>query len=402
MIRSIKNYYHLVRAAAASIIYGFPSHKLIIVGVTGTDGKTTTSTLLYHTLNEAGHKTLLVSTIGAYMYGKYYETGLHTTTPSPFEIQKLLREAVKKGCTHAVLEITSHALDQNRAWGIQFEIGIITNVTREHLDYHKTQSNYIKAKEKLLKSSKICIVNKDDSSYATFVKSIPAAKLNTYSLHDKTATICADTSPFKTKLIGEFNRQNVLAAALASQKLGLDTKTIKGAIEIFEPPAGRQELIYDKKFRVIIDFAHTPNSFLKVLPVVRESTPKRLIHVFGSAGERDKGKRPLMGDASAEFSDVIVLTAEDPRHESVEEINVEIEKGIKNFTLIDRSVTDIKTGKSYVKITDRRDAIEWAIRIAKTGDTVLITGKGHEKSMNIGGKEFPWDDKKEALKILSL
>lgn len=371
------------------------------MGVTGTDGKTTTSTLLYHILNEAGHKTLLVSTIGAYMHGKYHETGLHTTTPSPFEIQKLLRTAVKNGCTYAVLEITSHALDQNRAWGIPFEIGIVTNVTREHLDYHKTHAKYIKAKARLLRRSKICIINKDDASYESFLKLVPKQKILTYSLHDKAATICADTSPFKTKLIGEFNRQNILASALASQKLGLDVKTIKDAIEIFEPPAGRQERVYDKKFRVMVDFAHTPNSFLKVLSVVRELTEGRLIHIFGSAGERDRGKRPLMGAASSEFADIIVLTSEDPRHEKIEDINNDIESGIENFTLIDSIVTDIKTGKSYLKIPDRKTALAWAISIAKPGDCILITGKGHEKSMNVDGVEYPWDDKKEALKILS-
>ncbi len=384
----------------ASLLYGFPSHKLIIVGVTGTDGKTTTSTLLYHVLNEAGHKTLLISTIGAYMHGKYIETGLHTTTPSSFEIQKLLKQAVDRGMTHAVLEVTSHALDQNRIWGIPFDIGIVTNVTREHLDYHKTHSKYILAKQKLLERSKIAIVNKDDSSYESFKKALPESKILTYSLQDTTATICAATSPFKTKLIGEFNRQNVLAAVLAAQKLEVSNDIIKKAIEIFEPPAGRQEIVYDKKFRVMIDFAHTPNSFLKVLPVVRERTTGKLIHVYGSAGKRDHGKRPLMGKASSEFADVMILTAEDPREESVEVINTEIESGfIPGFVLLDTAVTDIKE-KSFFKISDRFQALTKAVEIARPHDAILITGKGHEKSMNINGKEIPWDDKKEVLKVL--
>lgn len=382
-------------------MYGFPSHKLTIVGVTGTDGKTTTSTLLYHILNESGYKTLLISTIGAYMHGKYFETGLHTTTPSSFEIQKLLKLAVKNGMTHAVLEVTSHALDQNRVWGIPFDIGVVTNVTREHLDYHKTHSKYILAKQKLLENSKIAIINKDDSSFTSFQKALPESKILSYSLTDTTATICAKTSPFKTKLIGEFNRQNVLAAVLAAQKLGVSNTDIKKSIEIFEPPAGRQEIVYDKKFRVMVDFAHTPNSFLKVLPVVTERTTGKLIHVFGSAGKRDKGKRPLMGKASSEFADVIVLTAEDPRGENVNDINAEIEKGfVPGFALLDTSVTEIKNAKSYFKISDRRQAIIKAIEVAKPHDTILITGKGHEKSMNINGTEIPWDDVSETQKIL--
>lgn len=382
-------------------MYGFPSHKLTVVGVTGTDGKTTTSTLLYHVLNEAGHKTLLISTIGAYMHGKYFETGLHTTTPSSFEIQKLLKLAVKNGMTHAVLEVTSHALDQNRVWGVPFDIGVVTNVTREHLDYHKTHSKYILAKQKLLENSKIAIVNKDDSSFASFQKALPESKLLSYSLTDNTATICAKTSPFKTKLIGEFNKQNVLAAVLSAQKLGVSNDVIKKAIEVFEPPAGRQELVYDKKFRIMVDFAHTPNSFLKVLPVVAERTTGRVIHIFGSAGKRDIGKRPLMGKASSEFADVIILTAEDPRGEKVEDINSNIEKGfIPGFVHLDTSVTDIKNAKSYFKIPDRAQAILKAIELAKPHDTILITGKGHEKSMNIDGAEIPWDDVSETIKIL--
>lgn len=401
MIRTLKNYYHWSKAVAASVFYGFPSHKLITVGVTGTDGKTTTATLLYHILSEAGYKTLLVSTIGAYMHGKYFETGLHTTTPSSFEIQRLLKKAVENGMTHAVLEVTSHALDQNRVWGIPFDIGIVTNVTREHLDYHKTYKKYIRAKQKLLECSKLAIINKDDSSFSSFTKAIPETKLLTYSLDDTSATICAKTSPFKTKLIGEFNRQNVLAAVLAAQNLGISNEVIKKSIEVFEPPAGRQELIYDKKFRIMVDFAHTPNSFLKVLPVVRERTKGRLIHIFGSAGQRDAGKRPLMGEASSEFADVIILTAEDPRRESVDEINSQIENGfIPGFSLLDSVVVDIKTPKSYFKINQRYEAIEKAIAIAKPLDTILITGKGHEKSMNLDGVEIPWDDKKETLAIL--
>lgn len=381
MIRKLKNYYHLGNAAFSSTRYKFPGRKLTVIGVTGTDGKTTTSSILYSILMEAGIKAALITTIGAYVDGNFYETGLHTTTPSSSVLQKYLRHAYKAGCTHVVLEITSHGLDQNRAWGIPFLIGLVTNITHEHLDYHRTYEQYVHAKAKLLKLAKTPIINADDSSYDYLLKELKGKNYTTYSLKD------ADLLPAKMKLIGEFNRQNALAAATAAQFLGVDKKIIKKAISEFTPPEGRQEVIHDDGFKVLVDFAHTPNAFYQVLPAVKKETKGRLIHVFGAAGKRDASKRPDMGRASSLFADVIILTAEDPRGESVVKINQEIKSGFEKKV-------------PFFEVADRRAAIQKALKLAQKGDTILLTGKGHEKSMNYNGTETVWSEKETVFELL--
>jgi len=381
VIRKLKNYYHLGNAAVFSTRYKFPGRKLNVIGVTGTDGKTTTSTILYSILMEAGIKAALITTIGAYIDGNFYETGLHTTTPSSKILQKYLRHAIQAGCTHVVLEITSHGLDQNRAWGIPFSIGLITNVTHEHLDYHKTYEKYVHAKSKLLKLSKTPIINADDSSYSYLLKELKGKKHIDYSLSDSTLL------PVKLKLIGEFNRQNALAAATAAHELGIEKAVIKKAISNFTPPEGRQEVIHDNGFKVIVDFAHTPNAFYQVLPAIKKETKGRLIHVFGAAGKRDDTKRPDMGKAASLYSDIIILTSEDPRGESVVKINQEIKSGFKKNAV-------------FYEISDRRTAIKKALELAKENDTVLLTGKGHEKSMNYDGIETSWSEKETVFEFL--
>lgn len=397
-IRDAKNAAHLSLAVFANIINGFPGKLPTIIGVTGTDGKTTTSLLLYHILNSSGKKAAVISTVGAIIGDTTYNTGFHVTTPSSFTIQRYLRLAFKKGCTHIILEVTSHALDQHRAWGIQFDVGILTNITHEHLDYHKTYSNYVKAKLKLLTNSKIAIVNSNGEWMKMVEDTIPSKNLITYSLkkvrdHD----VSIKDLPFKvdTNLLGEFNMENILAASIAAMHLNIDSEKIANAIKSFTPPKGRQDIVENKKIKVMIDFAHTPNSFLKILPSVKKITKGRLIHVFGSAGKRDVSKRPEMGNASAIFSDVIVLTAEDPRNEEVTDINRDIESGILQFE------KSRKIKKEKYSILDREEAIKFAVDMAKPGDTVIITGKGHEESMNINGREIPWSDHDIVNKYLS-
>lgn len=381
MIRRLKNYYHLGNAAFSSTRYKFPGRKLTVIGITGTDGKTTTSTMLYSILMEAKIKAALITTIGAYVDGNFYETGLHTTTPSSRVLQKYLGHAYKSGCTHVVLEITSHGLDQNRAWGIPFFVGIITNITREHLDYHKTYEKYVHAKAKLLRLAKTPIINADDQSYEYLLKELKGKAHITYSINDSALL------PAKMKLIGEFNRQNALAAATAAQFLGIEKNIIKKAISEFTPPEGRQEVIHDDEFKVIVDFAHTPNAFYQVLPAVKKETKGRLIHVFGAAGKRDASKRPDMGRASSLYADVVILTAEDPRGESVVKINQEIKSGFEKKVL-------------FYEIADRRAAIKKALETAKKGDIVLLTGKGHEKSINYDGSETAWSEKETVFEFL--
>ncbi len=392
MWQRTKNAYHLGVAIISNVWFRFPSRKLTIIGVTGTDGKTTTTSLIYHILNSAGFNTSMVTSVGAMIDGRAYDVGFHVTTPSSFAVQKFIKKAVKSGAKFLVLETTSHALDQHRVFGIKYEVGVLTNVTHEHLDYHKTYENYVKTKAKLFKMSKAAITNRDDKSYLQISNfKFLISKLITYGL-EKNANINPESFPFKTNLIGEFNMYNVLAAISACKALGITDGDIRKGIETFKPPLGRGDIIYNKDFIVMIDFAHTPNAFEQVLRAIKPSVKGRLIHVFGSAGQRDAGKRPMMGKISSEYSDIVVLTSEDPRSESIDQINEEIESGIVNHEL---------RKKKVLKISDRKKAIEAAIKMAKKGDFVLITGKSHEKSMNYGHGEIAWDEYGVVRKAIS-
>lgn len=395
-IRTLKNYAHKQLALAANILYRFPAKGMVIIGVTGTDGKTTTSNLIYHVLRQSGKKTAVISTVGAIIDGKEYDTGFHVTTPSPFAVQKYLYLAKKSGCTHVVLEVTSHALDQNRVWGIHFDVGVLTNITHEHLDYHKTYLKYVNAKLRLFDVSKVAVINSNGEWFSEVLKKIPKEKIVTYSLNGQNKEDITPRSlpfPIKTNLIGDFNTENILAAYATCRILGISDKVIDMGIQSYAPPPGRQEILMTKNgVRVIVDFAHTPNSFEKILPEVKKMTKGRLIHVFGAAGQRDKSKRPEMGKSASGWDDIIVLTAEDPRSESIASINSGIKEGIgKEFEI-----------KDIHEISDRREAIEFALSNAHKNDTVIITGKGHEASMNLGNGEISWSDKKAVTDYLTL
>jgi len=380
-MQKIKNIYHLLQAILANIWYGFPSHKLKVIGVTGTDGKTTTTHLIAHILKTAGKKVSFVSSVYASIGGKESDIGFHVTTPSSFSLQKLLKLSADNRDKYFVLETTSHAIDQNRIWGINYEVGVITNITHEHLDYHKTYEEYIKTKLKLLKIAKVGIVNKDDDSY----RYIKDQKFNIKDAYQKSKIV--DKVPNLT----DYNQYNFSAAYSVCKYLGLTDKQILEAMKTFQLPKGRLDLAYDKDFKVIIDFAHTPNGFLQLLPAIRKLYLKkggRLIHVFGSAGLRDLTKRPLMGEASAKFSDAIFITEEDYRTEDFKKICEQIASGIKN--------------KNYQIIPNRLEAINQAIKIAKVDDIVVLTGKGHEKSLCRGKTEEPWDEYEAVEKALKI
>ncbi len=383
MFQKIKNVYHLVVAFFANLIYLFPGRKLTVIGVTGTDGKTTTVNLIYHILKSNGKKVSMLTSIGASVGKTEFETGFHVTTPNPFALQKFLRRAVQSKSEYFVLEVTSHALDQYRTWGVPFRIGALTNITSEHLDYHKTFDNYLHAKEKLLKMAKIAIVNRDDGSY-TLLSEAKNTKENknwiTYGFSES-ADVNLINFPFESRvMIGSFNKYNVLAAVTVCKSLGLNPAEIRNAMKTFKLPLGRVDFVYDKEFAVIIDFAHTPNAFDQLLGSLRVQTKGRIIHVFGSAGERDHSKRPFMGETSSKHADILILTAEDPRSEDVDKIIEEISSGIK------------KKDAKVFKLMDRKDAINAAVEMAGKGDLVVITGKAHEKSMTYGNKDLPWDE----------
>jgi UDP-N-acetylmuramoyl-L-alanyl-D-glutamate--2,6-diaminopimelate ligase len=396
MWQKTKNLYHLGIAIISNAWFNFPSRRLTIIGVTGTDGKTTTTSLIYHILHSAGLNASMVSSVGAIIGGKNFDVGFHVTTPSSFSLQRFLNKAVTSGKASKqnflVLETTSHALDQYRVFGIKYDIGVLTNVTHEHLDYHKTYENYVKTKIKLFKMSDVAITNKDDESYDLINSKFKMKNLYliTYGMAED-ADVNPINFPFETDLLGDFNKYNVLAAVSACKALGIEDAEIRKAIKSFIPPRGREDTVYDKDFKVMIDFAHTPNAFKQILRSIRGDVKGRIIHVFGSAGLRDVTKRPIMGKNSSQYADIIVLTSEDPRTESVEQINGQVQSGIAN-----------KKTKVF-QISDRKEAIEKAIKMAKKGDFILITGKSHEKSMNYGHGETAWDEYKvvkDALKTI--
>lgn len=403
-IRRIKNIGHFLLALIAVNYYRNPSKKVKIIGVTGTDGKTTTANYIYQLLDLSGKKSALISTVGVVMNGEKEALGFHVTTPSTFILNKYLKKAIEKKIEYVVLEVSSHALDQFRVLGLRFDVGIITNVTKEHLDYHKSFENYLNTKVKLLKVSDKVILNKSDPLFEKIKSKVANKKIYTYALDRKDVDLSYLVMKNKTtKDLTEYNRKNLLAAMLTLELLGVDGKQLWNKVGELNLPTGRLEYLQQEPFSVVVDFAHTPNAFSSLLPEIKKKTKGRLIHVFGSAGKRDRSKRPDMGNVSSRLSDVIVLTSEDSRGENLDKINSDIRRGIDGkFTLVSTVGLAKKKIKQFTlfQIDDRRKAIVFALGIALPGDSVVITGKGHEESMNMGAGEMPWNDIKIVKELL--
>lgn len=415
--QNLRNYKHFLTSVYYNLAYGRPSAKLKVIGVTGTDGKTTTSNMIYEILNQAGKKAGLISTINAKFAGKEYPTGFHVTTPSPKLLQQFLKEMVDNEIEYVVLETTSHALDQHRVGGIKYDVAVYTNITHEHLDYHKTYDNYLQTKAKLmslLKPDGVAVINRDDSSYNKLyeIAKTQTNKVIRYGFSEGVEVFAKDYNgdrkinhfmvnaksgekfDIRLRLLGGYNAYNALAAISATLNLGVNPKSIVKALEKMQSLEGRWEVMQERPFKVIVDFAHTPNALEKALTLARNQTDQEhdVIVVFGTAGERDRGKRPLMGEVAAKLANKVILTAEDPRTESVENINKEIMQGFKGY--------EMKVNRDFFSIPDRGVAIQKALEIARPGDLIVITGKGHEKSMNLDGKsEIPWSDQ-EVVKTL--
>jgi len=402
-IQKLKNQYHLLKALLANMYYGSPSKQITVIGVTGTDGKTTTSSLIYHILKSAGKKASLISTVSAVIGNKSYDTGFHTTTPSPFTVQKFLRDAVNDGSEYFVLEATSHALDQYRVYGVDFTYGVITNVTHEHLQYHKTYENYVRAKAKLLQCSKHAFINRDDRSYKILTGLVDQSKVQTYGLKEK-SDYQFDISKKIEVPLAHFNLYNYLAAYAVCSSAGISDNEIFKAMKTYKLPEGRMEVVYDGAYKVIVDFAHTPNALHEALPSIREGYVKkgRLIHLFGAAAFRDDTKRPLMGQESGKYADLAIITEEDYRTEDPEKIAREIAVGLENEGFKNVSPEDFgKAVKSYTSIVNRREAIKKALEIAKSGDIIVLTGKGHERSLCRGTIEYTWNDKEAVQSLIT-
>ena len=378
----INDFYHRPIAYLANIYYGFPARGLKVIGVTGTDGKTTTVNMIYQILRKSGKKVSMISTINAVIGGKNYDTGFHVTSPSPFMVQKFLKQAIENGDEYIVLEATSHALDQHRFAGVNFDIGVITNITHEHLDYHKTFDNYVKTKLKLIENAKFAVVNSNLKGYITQM----ANSRVTFGIEK--GDFNQPDIKLKLKIPGDYNIGNALAAMSVAYILGIDRNTSQKALENFTGLTGRMEEVKNSRgIKIIIDFAHTPNALENVLTTLRtEATSGRLIALIGCEGLRDIGKREMMGQIAQRLSDVVIVTAVDPRGQ-IREINRRITQGARK--------EGAKDGINFFVIEDRGQAINFAInKLARRGHVVGIFGKGHEQSMNLDGKkEILWSDR---------
>ncbi len=395
-LQRIKNLLHFFVSLFWVLVNAYPARKLKVVGVTGTDGKTTTSVLIYEMLKAGNIRAGLVTTVGS----KYIKsTGeeilidneLHVTTPEARILQPILRKMLKGGVTHVVLEATAHGLDQHRLLGSNIQIGVFTNLSEEHLNDFINMERYAKAKLTMFRYTKANILNQDDKWFDFFKTQISArgSEIIPYS-KAKVKDIRVPSS-----LVGDYNRSNIAGATTAAAILGVSEETIKRTVENFRGIAGRREEIENGLgFNVFVDFAHTPNGIRSVLGQLRSETDKKLIAVFGATGERDKDKRPVMGKIASEIADIVIITSDDTRHEDQDDIARQIISGIE------KSEGRIRD-KSLIVENDRKKAIELAVNLAHPGDTVLIAGKGHERTINLGGREFSWSDAdvaREALK----
>lgn len=367
-------------ATMAANYYGHPSKKLKLIAVTGTNGKTTTVYILKSMLEKAGFKTGLVGTIANYIGDEKIKS--ERTTPESLELQKLFSDMVAKGCEYCVMEVSSHSLDLDRVYGCEFEVGIFTNLTRDHLDFHKTFDNYYNAKFKLFERSKTSVINIDDNyGYRVLndVKEIEGKKILTYSINNESDFKATNINlnkgdmhyevngtEFISSLPGEYNVYNGLGAIAALTSLGIKEDFIKEGIKNVVVP-GRCERIghkYDIPYEIVIDFAHTPDGLKNILETLREFTTNRLIAVYGCGGDRDKVKRAEIGRVGTEIADLAIITSDNPRDEDPMEIIKEIVLGVK------------KT--NYLAIENRIEAIKLALSMAEPGDVVVMAGKGHE------------------------
>jgi UDP-N-acetylmuramoyl-L-alanyl-D-glutamate--2,6-diaminopimelate ligase len=414
---SIINVYHKCHAVVACVWYGFPAKKIKVIGITGTNGKTTTAYMIAKIFDEVGNKNAMISTIYYKIGQKMWRNNTKMTTLNPFVLQKFLSEAVKNKCQMAIVEVTSHAVVQSRIWGIEFDTLIFTNITHDHLDYHKTFANYLKAKTKLFGDNKKAraVLNADDKNVGAFKKA-SSSQIVTYSIsgrgmvNAKQIKQYEDMSTFQVSwfgneidmvinVAGKFNISNALAAFCTALAYNISPKSIISSIRKIKTIAGRLENIdCGQKYKIIIDFAHTPDGLQKVFESIKPITKGKLIHVGGATGDRDITKRPILGALSGRYTDVSIVTDEDPGSEDREDIINQVSNGVvrggvgKNKKIL---------GKNFFKIIDRSEAIRFALSNAEKGDIVLITGKGHEKVMKVGDKLIPYSDQEVVKKYFN-
>lgn len=383
--------------------YGNPTRELKVVGVTGTKGKTTTTYMIKSILEHAGKKVGLIGTIANYVGDKCYES--ERTSPESLDLQRMFREMVNNKCDVAVMEVSSHSLALDRVWGIDFDIGVFTNLTQDHLDFHKTFDNYLAAKAKLFTMCKEGFVNCDDM-YAKKLMDMATCPITTYGIDNNPFVSARDIiitnsysdfkMPFnkviqriKVDIPGRFTVYNALAAICVSIRLGAGVEDVLVGLENVKVP-GRSEVVpTTRNFTVIVDYAHTPDSLENILKASKVYTKGKIICVFGCGGDRDTAKRPMMGEIAGKLAGYTVITSDNPRSEKPEEIIRQIEEGMK------------KTNGKYKVIVDRKKAIEHALRKAEKGDLILIAGKGHETYQEINGEKHHFDDREVVRELVT-
>jgi len=413
LFKRVEPFGHLVEAIFANIWYGFPSRKMHVIGVTGTNGKTTTTFLIHKMLHNAMFKVGMLSTV-AYGAGDDINPQLeHITTEQAGKLQKRLRDFKRAGIEWVVIESSSHSLAQNRIWGVPFEIAVMTNVTNDHLDYHGTFENYLEAKRRLFtlaskNGRKFGVVNADDPNAQQFIDSIPNSVtygIDAGELRARNIETSVDRSTFQVQgseelynicinIPGKFNISNALAAVSVGIELGLTKGQIERGIATLKEVEGRMTFVDEgQKFNVIIDFASTPDAFEKIFSSVRPIVKGNLITVFGSAGRRDESKRPAQGEIAGRYCDTVILTEEDDRDIDGNVILEQIAQGAaKSGKIID---------KNLFLIHDRKNAIEYALNYAKNSDDmVILLGKGHEKTIERADGNHPWNETEITRQIL--
>lgn len=402
-------------ALSATRFYDHPSRKLTLVGVTGTNGKTTTTYLIESVLRRAGRQVGLIGTIIRRFLGVEMEAA--RTTPEAPDLQGLLEQMLRLGADCAVMEVSSHALALHRVDGCEFDVAVFTNLTQDHLDFHGTMEAYQRAKLSLFQglgdgttksAENAAVINLDDPAAALFLREARARRY-TYSLGQPADLLATDIragldgircrlqtpwgeTPIRSSLLGRYNLSNILAAAATGLHLGASlTEVAEGVLELDHVPGRCERVEEGQEFGVMVDFAHTPDALERVLRMARECCQGRLIVLFGCGGDRDRGKRPRMGEAALRLADFTLITSDNPRSEDPLQIMREIEDGAKKVWGL---------GKGYVIISDRAMAIREALSLAQRGDMVVIAGKGHETSQILGDRTIPFDDRQVAREAL--
>lgn len=419
--QSIILWTHKVRGILAALIYRIPAKHIRVIMVTGTNGKTTTCHMIAAILAEANYKVAMATTIDFKIGHKISRNTSKMTTLSPFALQKFIREAVNANCHWLVLETTSHAIAQDRIWGIKPKISVLTNITHDHLDYHKTYEEYRQTKAKIFRQAETSIINIDDKS-AGFFLDLGLNQVISYGLEPPAKGRPQKPDIFAKKIIleptgslftvitpesqvainlglpGKFNIYNCLAALSVAVIFKMNLELAKSALEKIVNIPGRMESIdMGQSFACIIDYAHTPDAMEKIFQTLELSKRGRLITVFGACGDRDRSKRPIMGALAGRYADIVIITNEDPYTEDPVKIIEQVSSGVGRGEKKDNRKIP---GENFFKILNRREAIEKAFELARKDDVVLITGKGAEECMVVGNKKIPWSDRKIAKELL--